>query len=382
MCDAKLQQIAKYLTFRFLLDSFLLVIFVCLAATSSAQAQLSAVHNQLAPLQLTTPPFAGQQLIGQTPNLLPTDVTPFQVIRPREAVGSNFKFRLYKKLPAPFWFTAVTEETGRWETNVFQAPNHGVQDFVFRSLPNITAGWALGEHTNIYTNYFVIKDIYAAHGSLTFPTTMSLSMGARRDFPIGDKTVLQFDIQARELWETVHLHQADLLPAINLTRIINPHIIFFSSLLLQMRSRELFQGPTREIDPFYNVGLAASYNNWNFVITDTYVTNFRNHTAIPPEGNVSMIADFEVSHPISKRIPGILAFMRAEPIWNWRSHFVVGQSGYDFRLYGGIRLTMTKPAYNTDLEELRAKLRKQAKIMQELQKHPGISQPNIPNSGN
>ena len=272
-----------------------LTIFVAIALIYFSQAQIPSLAQQLAPVQLV-PQAPAQPMFAQLPNLIPTDVTPFQVIRPRQAMGSDFRFRLFQKLPAPLWFNAVTEETGRWETNVFQQPNHGRQDFVFRSLPNITLGYAIGKYTNVYTNYFLIKDIYAVHGNLSFPTTQSLSMGIRRDFPIGERTVIQLDTQARELWETNHLHQADLLPAINLTRVINSHIIFFGSLLLQLRGGELFTGPTREIDPFYNAGVAMSYNNWNFVITDTYVTNFRNpNTAIPAESNVSMIADFEIS---------------------------------------------------------------------------------------
>ncbi len=360
---AKPNSIAKCLTF-----VFLLTVFASLVNTLPSIAQLSAVHSQLLPIQLPLAQSSEQQVFAQVPNILPTDATPFQVLRPRNAaVGSDLKFRLFQKLPASLWFSVVTEETGRWETNVFQQPNHGRQDFVFRSLPNVTLGYALGQHTNVYTNYFVIKDIFAVHGDLSFPTTQSLSMGIRRDFPIGQKTIFQLDTQARELWETVHLHQADLLPSLNLTRIITPHIIFFGSLLLQMRSGELFGGPTREIDPFYNAGLLMTYKNWNFIITDTYVTNFRNpNTAIPAESNVSMIADFEVSHPISMRVPNVRLFMRAEPIWNWRSHFIDGQSGYDFRLYSGLRFTLSKPAYNTDIKELQAKLRKEAQQMQDL----------------
>jgi len=366
---AKPQSVAKYLTL-----VFLLTVFASTVNTLPSAAQLGIVHNQLPPIQLPLPQASEQQMFAQVPSILPTDATPFQVLRPRNTVGSNLKFRIFQKLPASLWFNVVTEETGRWETNVFQQANHGRQDFVFRSLPNITLGYALGKHTNVYTNYFVIKDIYSVHGNLSFPTTQSLSMGIRHDFQIGEKTVFQLDTQARELWETIHLHQADLLPSLNLTRIITPHIIFFGSLLLQLRSGELFGGATREIDPFYNAGLLMTYKNWNFIITDTYVTNFRNpNTAIPPQGNVSMIADFEVSHPISPRIPNILVFMRAEPIWNWRSHFITGQSGYDFRLYGGLRFTLTKPAYTTDIKELQAKLRKQAQQMQEWRQQNQIS---------
>jgi len=320
----------------------------------------------MTPIQL----IADQGAIGPNPGALPTDITPFQINQVRNSAGNQFKFRLFQKLPTRFWFTAVTEESMRLETNVFQTANNCRQDFVFRSLPNITAGWALDEHTNVYSNFFVIKDLYAAHGSaLDFPTTMSLSMGLRRDFPIGKKTIIQLDSQARELWQDSHLHQADLLPAVNVTRIITPRVIFFGSILLQMRSRNLFQGPTRELDPFYNIGLVTSYHNWTFTISDTYVTNFRDppfRGSIPQNGVVNMIMDAEIAHPVSERLPGLTTFIRAEPIFNWRSGYVPGQSGFDFRLYGGLRFTITKPAYNGDIDELRTKLRNAAQVLNEI----------------
>lgn len=331
------------------------------------QAQFASSHNQLSPIQLQNP---DQQFLAQNPSILPTDSTPFQVNQTRYAAGSQLQFRLFQKMPARFWFTAITEETGRLETNVFQTATSCRQDFVFRSLPNITAGYALTKRANVYCNYFVIKDIYAAHGVLSFPTTTSLSMGLRRDFPIGTKTVLQLDAQARELWETAGLNQADLLPALNLTRIVTPRLLFFGSVLLQMRSHYLFQGPTRELDPFYNIGMTATYRDWTFVISDTYVTNFRDppfRGSIPSHGVVNMIMDVEIAHPISKKIPGLAAFIRAEPIFNWLSGYVPGQSGFDFRLYGGLRFTLAKPAYNSDMDELREKLKRAAQIIKQLQ---------------
>lgn len=349
------------------IKTLLMAILLVILAPPAGHAGTIAQYTLLNPLlNASSTASSSQQLLVQNSGLVPTDTTPFQVMPERSAFDTPLKFRIFQKLPSRFWFSCVTEENGRWETNVYQTSSPGREDFVFRSLPNITAGWALSEHTNIYSNYFVIKDIYAAQGSLDSPTTMSLSMGLRRDFPIGKKTVIQFDTQARELWESARLNQADLMPAINLTRAITPHILFFSSILLQMRSHYLFEGPTREFDPFYNMGLVMSYKDWTFVITDTYVTNFRDppfRNSVPPQGNVSMVADFEISHPISKRLQSLTAFIRAEPIWNWRSHYVPGQSGIDFRLYSGLRITINKPAFNGEINQLRATLRKSAQLM-------------------
>jgi hypothetical protein len=46
---------------------------------------------------------------------------------------------------------------------------------------------------------------------------------------------------------------------------------------------------------------------------------------------MTMIADFEVNHPLTKKFPALLAFMRAEPIWNWDSDKYPGLSGFNFR---------------------------------------------------
>jgi hypothetical protein len=147
-----------------------------------------------------------------------------------------------------------------------------------------------------------------------------------------------------------------------------------------MRSRYPFEGATRELDPFYNYGMVMSYRDWNFVFSHTYVTNFRDppfRGSVPSNGVVSMILDFEVSHPLTRKIPGLVTFIRAEPIFNWRSGYVPGQSGYDFRLYGGLRLTIAKPAYNTDMDELREKLKRAAQLMNKIE-----SESNQNNSSN
>jgi hypothetical protein len=222
----------------------------------------------------------------------------------------------------------------------------------------VSLGYNILTRTSIYCNYFVIKDLFAAHGNLlSFPTTQSLSLGFRQELPLTSRTFAQIDFQARELWQTSGLRQADLLPAINVTRLVGSRAAVFGSVVLQLRGREYFTGGTREIDPFYSVGALYKRGNWTFVATDTLVTNFRNpQTAIPPQGNVSMIADFEASYPVARRYPGLVWFVRAEPIWNWSSHKTPGLSGFDFRLFGGMRLTLNKPSYAAAVEKLKKQL--------------------------
>jgi hypothetical protein len=212
----------------------------------------------------------------------------------------------------------------------------------------------------MYTNYFALKDLFANHSQLSFPTTQSLALGLRHEIPLNVRTNLQFDFQARELWQTTHLHQADLIPGVTLTRTLTPRSVVFTNALLQMRGGEYFVAPTRELDPFFTVGFLHSRGAWVYSAVGTLVFNVRHPAfpfSIPNVGNNSIIADFEVSHPVSHKLPGVVAFLRAEPIWNWASRGVPGISGFDFRLFAGLRYTMVKPAYHSDIRKLRKQLK-------------------------
>lgn len=69
-----------------------------------------------------------------------------------------------------------------------------------------------------------------------------------------------------------------------------------------------------------------------------------------------MISDIEVVRPVLKKMPSLQAFIRAEPVWNWYSDKQPGLSGFDFRLYGGLRVVANKPSYYTGMENLRQQI--------------------------
>jgi hypothetical protein len=257
---------------------------------------------------------------------------------------------LFQNLPSNLWFNITTEVNGRFESNVFLTANNPKRDIVFRTFPTMTVGYNILKNTGIYTNYFMIKDAYADDTPgvvhLTKPTTQSLSLGLRHNRQIG-KTNLQFDFQARELWQNRGLRQFDYIPGMLLSRALSPHMFAFTNIQMQMRGGTAFVAPTRELDPFYTVGIIRSLGLWTMSITDTFITNFRDppfRGSIPAQGNDEMIADFEIYRPLIKRYSNVVGFLRAEPIWNWHSNRVAGLSGFDFRLYSGIRVNFVKPA--------------------------------------
>lgn len=328
---------------------------------SPAYSQV-AQGNQLAPISLRNDLQLAQLTARPSvpnPTIIPTDVTPIGIGQEREMVRPGPTYYLLQKLPPKMWFNGSVEASQRLETNVFFTTNDPKQDYVFRVQPNITLGYKFLPRTSVYANWFLIKDVFAVNNVLTSPTFQSVSGGLQHDIPIKSRSNLQFNYQIRELWQNAGLRQADMIPGVTFTHAFTPKFIGFSNLQLQMRSRNIFQGPTREIDPFYTVGALYRWKSWVFLATNTFVTNFRQPDAIPPQGNFAMIADFEASRPILKKYPNVQAFVRAEPIWNWNSNRTPGLSGFDFRLFTGVRLTASKSAYEANLSKMRRMLQEE-----------------------
>jgi len=342
--------------FRLLLDRLWLSLSLLILA-----GQCQAVHAQ-ANLPASTDGLRLAQSNPQVPSpgVIPTDITPIGVGQEQELFEPGLKFRLFKRLPDRLWFTGVTEVSQRLDTNVFFTRNHYLADYAFRALPNITLGYNVFKRSSVYCNWFLIKDVYARFGNvLNPPTTQSLSLGLRQDIPLGRKTNLQLDFQARELWQAVHLRQADLIPNINVTHVFTPNVVGFGSALLQMRGKNYFVCPTRELDPFFTAGFLYRRGQWTFTAVDTFVMNFRSPPftdSIPRQSNMTMIADIELARTVSKKLPNVQAFMRIEPVWNWASQGVPGLSGFDYRMYGGLRLSLNKPALNASIDQLRQQL--------------------------
>ncbi len=345
--------------------------------TGDVAASAQSAQPNLSPISLN--PMIAQT--APSPQIIPTDATPFTVNPERNAFTPGYKFRIFQALPERLYFTASTEVSQRLDTNVLFTSGRAKADYAFRVLPNITVGYNIAKNTSVFANYFVIKDTFAVQNFLNKPTTQSLAWGVQHNKQLGKKTNLQLTFQARELWQARRLHQFDFIPGATITHMVNPNNILYASALLQMRGGGYFVAPTRELDPFYTVGYIHRRGPWTFIATDTLVTNFRQPTfsfSVPNQSNVSMIADFEVNRPLSKKFPSLLAFARAEPIWNWRSNRTPGISGFDFRFFTGLRFIVSKPSYYASTQNLKKQLMKE----QENRKSAPSTQPSQPSTPN
>lgn len=360
-------------------STFSLIVACTLSLALSNGALAQSAPPNLSPISLN--PMIAQA--APSPQIIPTDATPFTVSPERNAFTPGYKFRIFQALPERLYFTTSTEVSQRLDTNVLFTSGRAKADYAFRVLPNITVGYNVAKNTSVFANYFVIKDTFAVQNFLNKPTTQSLAFGVQHNKQLGKKTNLQLTFQARELWQARRLHQFDFIPGATITHIVNPNNILYASALLQMRGGGYFVAPTREIDPFYTIGYIHRRGPWTFIATDTLVTNFRQPTfkfSVPGQSNISMIADFEVNRPLSKKFPSLLAFARAEPIWNWASNKTPGISGFDFRFFTGLRFIVSKPSYYASTQNLKKQLMKEQENRKSAPSSQSNSQPSTPNS--
>ncbi|HEY9870819.1 MAG TPA: hypothetical protein V6D08_16765 [Candidatus Obscuribacterales bacterium] len=320
--------------------------------------------------------------------VLPTDVITLPAAR-RSSRLDRFNFTLYQKLPPRFYYNASVETSFRLETNPFQFPTKrkllaqfpppALQPFLsvdqleaqnaaiaqasaesvgFRVVPNIVAGWALAPNTRAYCNYFMLRDQLFRHPTLN-TVVQSIGGGLQHSFMLTPKLELQADGQFRELYSSHSEPFFDFLPGLTLSYSVTPTLYTYVNALLQLRGDRFFQAPTKEIDPFYTVGLIYQRGLWAFssswVLNQNFREPFRRNATIPLD-SYSIIADFEVSRRLPGHLSALQAFIRAEPIYNFHTNNTPGLSGMDFRLYWGLRAAFGKAALIGEVQNLRKQL--------------------------
>jgi hypothetical protein len=333
----------------------------------------------------------GSAASADTNALLPTDVTPIQGAQ-RYNVTENFQLNLLDKLPPRLYFSTTIDSNFRLETNPFQYPTKSVllrqlipqgtqfnqfttagQQSItkalsqsdrfstgFRVTPNVTLGWALTPTTRVYANWFMLRDQLFQASQLN-TVAHSISGGIQRTDILGKRTSVTSDVQFRQFFATHDQRFFDFLPSLTVQCALTRNSAIFANALLQLRGIHYFDAPTREIDPFYTVGYALTRGRWNFTASGTLVQNFRRpfHQNSLNVDSDSIITDYEIARRILPQLPGLQAYLRAEPIYNFHTHNRPGLAGMDFRLYWGMRLTAAKPAISPNMAQMIKQLKAQ-----------------------
>lgn len=331
------------------LAAFLATSFASLAPVKAEELNVSssasAAQTSLAPLraddiaQALPPP-------RDDSDVLPVDLTPVRLPERGSAFTTldTFKASALYNLPARMFFAGVVENSLRDETNVFQTENHNKNDMIYRVFPNVTVGYALTPKTRVAANYFFFRDQYTVHNQLNRNIH---SVGGRidHDIPINNKTTLTLGFFARELlfnFNGPNTPLNDLIPSMILTHRVGASSLVYASLLGQIRFQDVL-GRFQEGDQFYSFGGLWRKRGWLFLTDCTLDSNFGNSRLRGGHNNQVVVLTMEASHRLHRNIP-VSAFIRAEPIFNIGANSSPGFAGFNFRIFGGLRGELSKPA--------------------------------------
>lgn len=272
---------------------------------------------------------------------LPIDLVPVQ-LPSRTNPMQYAKEGLLYHLPARMFLTGTVENTLRLETNIFQTSSHYRQDMIYRVMPNVTLGYALSRKTRISANYFFLRDQYAFRNALMSRNIQSVGFQVDRDFQISPKTTLTAGLLNRQLFMTGSQPFTDILPSLTLVRRVGQSGILYSSIMGQLRWRHMLT-QWQEGDQFYTLGGIYRKNLWALSANTTLVSNFGVPSLRGGANNQMIIMTVEADRQISRKIP-IIAFVRVQPIFNMGANQSPGFAGVNFRVYGGLRMDIAKPA--------------------------------------
>ncbi len=309
--------------------------------------------NQISPQSHAEPPAdplmptSIAQSISRPDDTQQFDLTPIKIPE-RSAAFTNidsYKARMLYKLPARMFFSGTCENSLRLETNVFQTSRNPQADAVYRVLPNVTVGYALNRRTRLSSNFFFFRDQYASRDSILSRNIYSVGVRADRDFTINDKTTMTAGLFCRELFFNLSSSTpplSDIIPSAVIVRRIGTHGAAYGSVMGQVRFQKMLDR-FQEFDQFYSVGYIHRKSPWLFTADCTFLTNFGNSNLRGGNNNQTFVLTGEVSRQLHRNIP-IAAFVRAEPIFNMGANSSPGLAGFNFRLYGGLRAEISKPA--------------------------------------
>ncbi len=270
------------------------------------------------------------------------DLAPVKLPERTSAVfqSNQFQTGLLYKLPARMFFQSSTENSLRLETNVFQTLHHNRADMIYRVLPNVTAGYALTKTTRIAANYFFLRDQYTRDNHTLSRNIHSIGLQLNQDIPINERTSLTVGFMGRQLLLSRGQPLFDLLPSVQLTRRVGSNALLYGGVLGQIRFRNTL-GKFQEGDPFYTLGAMYRKPRWQFLWDNTLVTSYGNRRLRFGPNNGQMIMTMEADYKVHPRWP-LVAFIRTQPIFNIGANQATGFAGFNFRVFGGLRIDMYK----------------------------------------
>ncbi len=317
----------------------------CLAEGQDASAVIAQVPAPTSPAVVSgttsatitqaTEAAAGQLPIELTPVRLPERRSAGEAI---DAIKTGFLY----KLPARMFFNATVENSLRLETNVYQTAHHQRADMVYRILPNVTLGYNLTRRTSVAANYFFLRDQYTRNAHILSRNIQSAGIRLDHDIPINQRTNARVGLFWRELFVT-HFHWFnDMIPTASISRVVGYRGWVYATVMGQLRWIDWYK-TFQEGDQFYSIGGVYRRGGWTFLHDTTLVTNFGKRQLRLGPNNQQFILTFEAAHPIVRHVP-VVAFVRAQPIFNIGANEALGFAGYNFRIFGGLRAELNKPA--------------------------------------
>ncbi|MFN8658651.1 MAG: hypothetical protein U0105_20115 [Candidatus Obscuribacterales bacterium] len=272
------------------------------------------------------------------------DLAPVRLPERGNAYGNfqSFRTSVLYKLPAKMYFDVNVENSLRLETNVFNTLRRNRADMVYRINPNVTVGYALNRKTRVAANYFFLRDQYDINNKLMSRNYQSVGFRADRDFYINPRTSATASLFARELFVPAYRQVSDILPSLSVVRRVGNRGALYSNVLGQIRWRDVF-GRYQEFDQFYSLGGVYRTPKWTFLMDTTLVNSFGKRAVRLGPNNSVIVMTMEAGRRIHPMVP-ITLFARAEPIFNIGANQAPGFAGFNFRMYGGIRAEISKPA--------------------------------------
>lgn len=312
-----------------------------------SEASDSKSADILRPAMLNEPTAIAQS-VSRPDDIQQLDLTPIKIPERAAAFSTidSYKARMLYKLPARMFFSGTCENSLRLETNVFQTSRNPQADAVYRVLPNLTVGYAMTRRTRVSSNFFMFRDQYASRDSQLSRNIYSVGVRADHDFTINDKTTVTTGLFCRELFFNLQNSGtpplSDIIPSAVIVRRVGQHGAAYGSVMGQVRFQKMLDR-FQEFDQFYSVGYIHRKSPWVMTADCTFLTNFGNSNLRGGNNNQVFVLTGEVARQLHRNIP-VAAFVRAEPIFNMGANSSPGLAGFNFRLYGGLRAEISKPA--------------------------------------